>query len=123
MASTKADAMDMGPMQGGGPMYSIGTLGGQLAASCPGGNHECMGGILASASPSPIHDEVLIEATSLINKILTEVAGRRKDKGLMMFNVGGEVLLCWAGHKLPEGFAQVQDLKEVRRLLGVKSSK
>ena len=101
-------------------MYEVGARDGEIAASCPGGNKECLGGLLAMASPTALHDEALIEATQKINRILREVKEHRKDRELMLVNVGGAALLIWTEAELPRGFARLESDEEVRRLLRVK---
>lgn len=108
--------------QVGVPLYAVGVNGdGELEATCSGGTMECVGGDLATAAVTSIHDETLRDATLQINQILKGVAERRDDRALMLFNVGGEILLCWAAHDpLPSGFRPVEDINVLRRILGVK---
>ncbi|HYL99431.1 MAG TPA: hypothetical protein VEZ90_10790 [Blastocatellia bacterium] len=116
MATSKMEAM-----LDAVPMYEVGINSQETPAmSCPGGNYQCMGMALANAIPTSVHDEKLIDATSKINHILRETAEHRKDKDLMLINVGGQVLLAWGGKKMPEGFKVITDINEIRRVLGVK---
>jgi hypothetical protein len=123
MASTKVDATQVNTTQAAVLMYEIGVRAGELASSCSGGTNECYALELATSSPSRLHDEVLIEATRQINVILKEAAECRKDQQLMVCDVGGQVMLLWGTNGLPTGFKPVNDVMEIRRLLGVKEVK
>jgi hypothetical protein len=143
MASTKMDAMQVNTTQAAVLMYEIGVRAGELAASCSGGTNECALAELATAapsspssdlSPSPdlsrgydlsrVYDHVASEATRKINLILKEAAKSRKDEDLMLCNVGdGQMMLLWGTRGLPKGFTPVNNIKEIRRLLGVKEVK
>lgn len=117
MVSSKMDVI-----QDSVSMYEIGVNGDQLALSCPGGSHECLGASLAIADITSLHDEKLVQATRKINGILREVAEHHRERELMLINVGGAVLLVWGESKLREGFELVRTLEEIRRLLRVKAA-
>lgn len=122
MASSKMDATQVQTTQDAIPLYSIGTLGDQVAASCAGGTYECLGGLLATARLCNVYDEVLHDATLLINRILTDVGSRRKDQRVMLCNVGNEILLCWGARELPKGYKPIEDITQLRQVLGVEST-
>jgi hypothetical protein len=105
-----------------GPMYDLMEAGGELGASCPGGNHSCLGGQLASASLSPVHDAFLSKLTRKINRLLAEAAERGRDRNLdlELISVGDQVLLAWTSNAVPQGARRVKDTKELNQLLGVR---
>jgi hypothetical protein len=125
MASTKMDAMQVKVTEDEVSQYyevGLNPETGQLAGSCAGGTMSCDGYLLATAHLSNVYDEVLLDATLLINRILTDVGSRRKDQRLMLCNVGNEILLLWGGRELPKGFRPIEDITELRQVLGVKTT-
>jgi hypothetical protein len=99
-----------------------------FALSCASGTNTCNSTELSEPDPSRsrydltgVYDKVASEATQQINLILKEAAKSCKDKDLMLCNIGGgQLMLLWGTRGLPNGFTPVNDIQEIRRILGVR---
>lgn len=99
--------------------------------SCVSPGKGCSGSVLVDAANTPIHDEVLIEATAKINAILSEYAAKtpRPDTKLCILKIPAGLVLAWvstSGNGEGERITITPDSKQyediINESLGIKGN-